>query len=64
MIWAEPLPLKEKEIKHWEDFENYIKEKNLDPLPEEYVSSTRLAFRFLQGCGWKNDIAYTSIFAN
>jgi hypothetical protein len=64
LIWAEPLELTEREINYWQEFQNYIKENNLDPLPEEYVSSSRLAFRFLQGCGWKNDIAYTSVFAH
>ena len=62
LIWAEPNELRTKEEDHWDGFEDYIKENNLDPLPEGFTGSDRLGFRFLQGCLWNNEAAYKEMF--
>ena len=65
MIWGQPLELREREQKHWQAFEQYIKDHSLEPLPEAYVTEeTRMGFRFLQGVGWKYQEAYDAIWAN
>ena len=38
LIWAEPNELREKEEDAWEDFMEYIKENNLEALPEFYTN--------------------------
>ena len=47
LIWAEPQELREKEEDHWDNFQDYIKNNNLDAVPEFYSSNLRMGFRLL-----------------
>ena len=40
----------------------YIKENNLEALPEFYTNEQRMGFRFLQGVGWDNKRGYEELF--
>jgi hypothetical protein len=62
LIWSEPMELREREEEAMEKFMEYIKENNLEPLPEFYTTYERHAFRFLQGCKWNPELAYNEIF--
>ena len=37
LIWAEPNELREREIQKWQEFMDFIKENNLEALPEFYT---------------------------
>ena len=54
--------MRQKEEDHWEDFVDYIKENDLEALPDFYTNELGMGFRFLQGVGWDNKRGYEEIF--
>lgn len=64
LIWSEPLELREREEDFWEQFMEFIQENSLQDLPTYYTSKERIGLRFLQGTGWKNQVAYDEIIAH
>eukprot|EP00355_Strombidium_rassoulzadegani_P003424 CAMPEP_0168627984 /NCGR_PEP_ID=MMETSP0449_2-20121227/11594_1 /TAXON_ID=1082188 /ORGANISM="Strombidium rassoulzadegani, Strain ras09" /LENGTH=95 /DNA_ID=CAMNT_0008670357 /DNA_START=199 /DNA_END=486 /DNA_ORIENTATION=+ len=43
------------------EFLDFITKKGLEPLPEYYLGDNKIFMRYLQGCGWKNELAYEGI---
>lgn len=53
LIWGEPVKLKDKENQRWQEFNEYLEDNNLGPLPPYYLGDDRMGPRytskFLQG---------------
>lgn len=61
LIFGAPLKFDEEEQKHVEEFENFLKDRDLT-LPEGFDS--REMFRHYQGCNYDVNNAYDSILTN
>mgnify|MGYP001028487179 CR=1 FL=1 len=38
LVWGAPLEMREREIENWQKFEDYIKENELENIPEYYTN--------------------------
>lgn len=64
MIWGDPQELRERETDRMEEFLEYIEKNGLEKINDFYFGDDRMAYRFLQGMGWKYDKAAYAITEN
>lgn len=61
LIYGEPMELHPREIAYLQQFDQYVKENNLPPLPKKYQGISRELLKHLQSADWNNQKTYDEI---